>query len=177
MSNENKPVQQEEEKTIISIIVAAAANNAIGKDNQLLWHLPADMKFFKNTTWSFPVIMGRKTFEALGKPLGGRFNVVISTNRDFRADGAVVVSDLSAAIEAAAIMKTKEIFIIGGGQIYEQSMGVADRIYMTRVHTEMDADTYFPTIDKNVWHIVSTNSFPSDAKHAYDYTFEIWERK
>jgi dihydrofolate reductase len=158
------------------MIVAAASNNAIGRNNELLWRLPADMKFFKNTTWAMPVIMGRKTFEALGKPLSGRFNIVISRNKDFKPEGAVRVDDLEAALEAADIMKTKEIFIIGGGQIYEQAMPVTNRIYLTRVHAELEGDAFFPSLKPEEWHIARKNDFLKDEKHAYDYSFETWER-
>lgn len=163
-------------KPVISMIVAAAANNAIGKNNQLLWHLPSDMKFFKNTTWAMPVIMGRKTYEALGKPLSGRYNIVISRNDAFNAGGVVKVNDLEEALEAADIMDTREVFIIGGGQVYQQAMTVTDRIYLTRVHTNIEGDTYFPVLDAAIWHIVSKHDFNKDAKHAYDYSFEVWER-
>jgi dihydrofolate reductase len=158
------------------MIVAAASNNAIGRNNELLWRLPADMKFFKNTTWAMPVIMGRKTFEALGKPLSGRYNIVISRNAEFKSEGVVRVDDLDTALEAADAMKTKEIFIIGGGQVYEQAMPVANRIYLTRVHAELEGDAFFPELNEKDWHIVSKNDFPKDEKHEYDYSFETWER-
>jgi dihydrofolate reductase len=158
------------------MIVAAASNNAIGRNNELLWRLPADMKFFKNTTWAMPVIMGRKTFEALGKPLAGRYNIVISRNADFKAGGVVRVNDLYGALEAAEIMKTKEIFIIGGGQVYAQAMPVTDRVYLTRVHADLEGDAFFPELKQEEWHIVNKNDFEKDDKHAYDYSFETWER-
>jgi dihydrofolate reductase len=158
------------------MIVAAASNNAIGRNNELLWRLPADMKFFKNTTWAMPVIMGRKTFEALGKPLAGRYNIVISRNADFKAGGVVRVNDLYGALEAAEIMKTKEIFIIGGGQVYAQAMPVTDRVYLTRVHADLEGDAFFPELKQEEWHMVSKNDFEKDDKHAYDYSFETWER-
>src|ERR1700722_13312051 len=119
---------------IISLIAAASTNNVIGKENHLVWHLPNDMKFFKNTTWGMPVIMGRKTFEALaGEPLPGRFNFVITRNKDWNPGGkkATVVGSLGEAIEAARQTDCKEAFVIGGGQIYAASMALADRIYLT----------------------------------------------
>ena len=162
---------------VISMIVAAASNNAIGKNNELLWNLPADMKYFKNTTWAMPVIMGRKTFEALGKPLAGRYNIVITRNESFKPAGSVRVSSIESAVEAAEVMCTNEIFIIGGGKIYEEAMPITNRIYLTRVHADLEGDTFFPQLKESEWQIVSTHDFYKDAKNAFDYTFEIWERR
>jgi dihydrofolate reductase len=165
---------------IVSLIVAASTNNVIGKDNQLVWHLPNDMKFFKNTTWGMPVVMGRKTFEALaGKPLPGRFNFVITRKKDWdpHNDKVKVVSTLEASIAAAEETDCKEAFVIGGGEIYAASMSVADRIYMTRVHTVVEGDTYFPVIDEKNWEMISHLDFPADEKNAYAHSFQVWERK
>jgi dihydrofolate reductase len=165
---------------IISLIVAASTNNAIGKDNKLLWHLPNDMKFFKNTTWGMPVVMGRKTFEALaGEPLPGRFNFVITRNTswDPKRDKVKKAPDLPTAIELADDTDCKETFVIGGGEIYKESMSIADRIYMTRVHVNLDGDTFFPVIDEREWTLTSHLDFPADEKHAYAYSFQLWERK
>jgi len=163
---------------MISIIVAASENNAIGKDNQLLWNLPNDLKFFKNTTWGLPVIMGRKSFESVGKPLPGRINIVITRQSDWTAEGVIVVKDLDDALQKAAETNCKEIFIIGGGEIYKQSMEITDRIYLTRVHAVInDADAFFPAIDDNKWALKSNEDFDFDAKHAYAYSFQIWEKK
>lgn len=165
---------------IISLLVAASTNNVIGKNNQLLWHLPNDLKFFKNTTWGMPVVMGRKTYESLaGNPLPGRFNFVITRNGgwDPHNDKVKVIATLEAAIEAAGQTDCKEMFVIGGGQIYAESMSVADKIYMTRVHAVLEGDTYFPVIDERQWQMVSYLDFPADEKHAYAYSFQAWERK
>jgi dihydrofolate reductase len=165
---------------IISLIVAASRNNAIGKDNKLLWHLPNDMKFFKNTTWGMPVVMGRKTFEALaGEPLPGRFNFVVTRNKDWRPghDKVQVASDIPSALKLAADTDCKETFIIGGGEIYRESISIADRIYMTRVHAVLDGDTFFPEIDEAQWTLDSNLDFPADQKHAYAYSFQLWQRK
>src|ERR1700755_1995377 len=116
---------------IISLIVAASSNNAIGKDNKLLWHLPNDMKFFKNTTWGMPVIMGRKTFESLKKALPGRFNIVITHQKNWSADNAIIAKDLNDALKKAEATNCKEAFVIGGGEIFSQYLKVADKIYMT----------------------------------------------
>ena len=161
---------------MLSLIVAASENNAIGKNNELLWHLPADMKFFKNTTWALPVIMGRKTYEALGKPLGGRYNIVISSNPAFNAPGAEIVNTLPAAIKAAEIMQAKEIMIIGGGAIYKEALPIANRVYLTRVHAIIEGDTFFPELDKSEWKLISNHSVSKDEKNAYDMSFEVWEK-
>jgi dihydrofolate reductase len=159
----------------VSLVVAVSENNVIGKNNQLLWSLPNDMKFFKNTTWGMPVIMGRKTFESLGKPLPGRTNIVITRKSEWEAPGTVTVASLSEAIQAAEQTDAKEVFVIGGGQVYEQSMSIANRIYYTRVHTIVDGDTFFPEIDPVQFRLVSELPFTKDARHAFDYTFEIWD--
>jgi dihydrofolate reductase len=162
----------------ISLIVAASTNNAIGKNNQLLWHLPNDLKFFKNTTWGMPVIMGRKTFESVNKPLPGRFNIIITRQADWNAAGVIVAKNLNEALQKAAETNCKECFIIGGGEIYKESFTMADKIYLTRVHTEIaDADTYFPAIDEKDWEKISNEDFEADASHAYAYSFQIWKRK
>jgi dihydrofolate reductase len=165
---------------IISLIVAASTNNAIGKDNQLLWHLPNDMKFFKNTTWGMPVVMGRKTFDALnGNPLPGRFNFVITRKKDWdpKNDKVKVVNTLEASIAAAGQTDCRETFVIGGGEIYAESMSMANRIYMTRVHATLEGDTLFPVIDETQWEMVSHLDFQADEKNAYAHSFQVWERK
>ena len=161
----------------ISLIVAAAENNSIGKNNQLLWHLPNDLKFFKNTTWGMPVIMGRKTFEAVNKPLPGRFNIVITRQDGWKADGVIVVKDINDALQKAAETNCKEIFIIGGGEIYKQAIEMAGKIYLTRVHANIDGDTFFPAIDENKWQIINNEDFGVDEKHAFAYSFQVWTKK
>jgi dihydrofolate reductase len=160
----------------ISLVVAAAENNAIGKNNQLLWHLPADLKFFKNTTWGMVVIMGRKTFEAVNKPLPGRINIVITTQSDWKADNTWTASSLDDALRQAETTNCKEIFIIGGGEIYKQSMAIADKIYLTRVHANLDGDTFFPEMNGK-WALASNTDFKKDEKHAYDFSFQVWEKR
>jgi dihydrofolate reductase len=162
---------------MISLIVAAAKNNAIGKNNQLLWHLPNDLKFFKNTTWGMPVIMGRKTFEAVNKPLPGRFNIIITRQEGWKAEGVIVAADLQDAIKKAAATNSKEIFIIGGGEIYKQGIEIADKIYLTRVHAELNGDTFFPVIDESKWQLTSNQDFTADDKHAFAYSFQTWVKK
>jgi len=160
----------------ISLVVAAADNNIIGKDNQLLWHLPNDLKFFKNVTWGMPVIMGRKTFEALGKPLAGRKNIVITRQKGWKAEGAVVVSSLDDALFLVKEMDVKEPMVIGGGEIYRLAFDKARRIYITRVEATPEGDTSFPAIDPAKWKLVSQKNHEADEKHAYNYSFQVWER-
>ncbi len=162
---------------MISLIVAVSTNNFIGKDNQLLWTLPNDMKHFKNKTWALPVLMGRKTYESLGKPLNGRINIIITRQKDWHPEGALVVHSLGDAVKAAYASDYKEIMVIGGGQIYKEAIEVADRIYLTRIDAVLYGDTSFPEINNQEWKMVSEESFPQDAKHAYPYHFQVWERR
>jgi dihydrofolate reductase len=161
----------------IGMVVAASTNNVIGKNNHLVWNLPNDLKFFKNKTWGFPVIMGRKTFEEVNQPLPGRTNIVITRKPDWKAAGAITTSTLEDAVEQAAATNAKQIFIIGGGEIYRQSMEIADTIYITRVHAVLEGDAFFPAIDGQRWGMVSNEDFPIDAKHAYAYSFQVWKKK
>ena len=134
----------------ISIIAAIAQNNAIGLNNQLIWHLPTDLLFFKKTTLNCTIIMGRKTFDSIGKALPKRKNIIISNNLNFNAPGCLVVQNIHEAIAQA---DSQEVFIVGGASIYEQSMHIADKLYITHVHHNFDADTFFPKIDANLWKI------------------------
>ena len=165
---------------IISLIVAASENNAIGYNNQLLWHLPNDLKFFKNTTWGMPVIMGRKTYLSMaGEPLPGRYNIVITRQKDhgIHRDGVWVVGSVEEALAKAEETDCKEVFIAGGGQIYNVFLPLADKIYITRVHAVLKGDVFFPAIPARDWNKVYELDFPSDAKHAYAYSFQTWVRK
>jgi dihydrofolate reductase len=161
----------------ISLIVAAAENNVIGKDNKLPWTLPADMKYFKNITWAMPVVMGRKTFEALGKPLTGRTNIVITRNKDWSAEGVKTVKSIDEAIIAAAATDAKEIFVIGGGEIFKSVMSSADKIYLTRVHHSFEGDAFFPEINKKEWEVASNRDYTADEKNPYSLSFQVWQRK
>ena len=165
------------DRVFISLIVAASKNNAIGKANAMLWHLPEDLKFFKNTTWGMPVIMGRKTFESVGKPLPGRTNIVITSNKDWHVAGTITTANIEEALKAAKATNAKEIFITGGGEIYKQTMNIADKIYITRVNTEIDGDTFFPAIDETIWEKVFEKNCAADEKNKFDMRFERWERK
>jgi|SRR5688572_1613469 len=162
---------------IISLVVAAANNNAIGKNNELLWRLPNDMKYFKNVTWGMPVVMGRKTFESLGKPLTGRKNIVLTKQAGWKADGVVPVREWDDAFFLAREMDVKEIMVIGGGEIYRSVFDKANRIHMTRVNAEFEADTFFPEIDPKIWTMISHKNYTADEKHLYDYSFQVWEKR
>lgn len=159
---------------MISIIVAVAENNAIGKNNQLLWHLPADMKIFKEKTTGHCVITGRKNYESIPekfRPLPNRTNIVITRQKEYSAPGALVVHSLQQAIEKAMTKGDNEIFIIGGGEIYAQSIPLADKIYLTKVHATFEADTFFPKLNMNEWQITSSKYFNADEKNKYSFTF------
>jgi dihydrofolate reductase len=161
----------------INLIVAASTNYAIGKNNDLLWHLPNDMQFFKQTTWGMPVIMGRKTFESLkGKPLNGRLNIVLTQQDNFIANGAVVTKNLEDALFVAQQHAYKQVFIIGGGELYKQTIKKADAIYLTRVHAIIDGDVFFPEVNDKDFKCTSKFDYEPDEKHAYAYSFEKWEK-
>ena len=163
---------------ITNLVVAAAENNVIGKNNKLLWHLPNDMAFFKNTTWGMPVIMGRKTFESLGKPLKGRTNIIITGNKNYSPGKDVIVADsIQSAISESEKTDAKECYVIGGGEVYRLSLPLAQRIYLTRVHATMEGDTFFPAIHEKDWQMVTSTTFAADSRHQFSYSFEIWQRK
>jgi dihydrofolate reductase len=157
------------------MIAAVAENNALGKNNDLLWHLPQDFKRFKEITSGHYIIMGRKTFESFPKPLPNRTHIVISRQKEFRPEGCVVVESIEKAI--AICPKNESLFIIGGGEIYKQSIHIADQLDITRVHHSFDADVYFPEIDPEIWEITSETFNPKDEKHLYDFTFQSYIRK
>ncbi|QIL38136.1 dihydrofolate reductase [Pedobacter sp. HDW13] len=160
----------------ISIAVAVGENYAIGKNNQLLWHMPADLKFFKQTTSGHTVIMGRKTFDSVGRPLPNRRNIIITRDTELKIEGVEVVNSLD---EALAITKTEEkpVFIVGGAEIYRQALPKTDRLYLTTIHHNFDADTFFPDFDRSEWTVISSEPYKADEKNKYDYTFEVLERK
>ena len=161
----------------ITLVVAASENNAIGKDNNLLWHLPKDMRFFKNTTWGLPILMGRKTFESLGsKTLPGRLNLILSKQDNITLNGATLVKSIEEAISIAEKQDYKELMIIGGGQVYEMTIPFASTIYLTRVHTHIVGDVYFPALNKE-WVKTNAESYESDLKHVFPFEIERWERK
>ena len=159
----------------LNIIVAVSSNNVIGKDNQLIWHLPDDLKFFKRTTMGCPIIMGRKTFESVGRPLPGRENIIVTRNKDFLFDGCTIVNSLNEAIETTN--GNEQVFIAGGGEIYTEALPLVGIIYLTRVHHEFEGDTYFPDLNENEWVEVFREDHQKDEKHAFDFSILTFERK
>ncbi|WP_337045094.1 dihydrofolate reductase [Emticicia sp. 17c] len=164
---------------MISIIVAVAENGAIGKDNQLLWRLSADLKQFKALTTGHAIIMGRKTFDSIGKPLPNRTNIVVSRQKSVSADEAVLVaSSLQEAIKLAYQVKADdEVFIIGGGNIYEQALELTDKIYLTEVKANIEGDTFFPKLKADEWKEVARQAYEKDEKNDYDFEVITLVRK
>jgi dihydrofolate reductase len=160
----------------ISVIVAIAKNNAIGKDNQLLWHLPADMKFFKEKTMGHHIVMGRKTYESIGKPLPGRTTVIVTRNEHYKAEGCIVVHSLKDALTIAKNANDNEVMITGGAELYKQAEPIADRIYLTEVKGHFDADTFF-TFDRSNWISKEITEHKADEKNKFDYVFLVLEKK
>ena len=165
----------------VSLIVAVSENGVIGKNNDLIWHLPKDMKYFKDTTLGHHVVMGRKNFESIPhqySPLTGRKNVVITRQNDYTAEGCIVVSSIESALEIAKLNGDEEPFIIGGGQIYKIALEkkLVDKIYLTRVHHCFDGDTFFPNLGKE-WIESEKIEYKADGKHAHDYSFLIYKKK
>jgi len=164
---------------MISIIVAVAENNVIGKDNNLIWHLPVDMKFFKDTTMGHCVIMGRKNYESIPekfRPFSNRTNIVVTRQKEFHAPGTIVVDSIEKAIEAAKQTNDTEIFIIGGAEIYKQTLPLTDRIYFTRIHHSFDGDTFFPEINWNEWKEIDRKKGIVDEKNIYAHDFITYQK-
>jgi dihydrofolate reductase len=160
---------------IVSSVVAISENNAIGKDNKLLWYLPTDLKHFKQITNGQTIIMGRKTFDSMGKPLPNRRNIVITRNLDLKLDGAEVTNSLAGALSLCTT--EEEVFIIGGAEIYKQAMDQTNRIYLTRVHQRFDADAYFPELDMTKWVETAREEHQPDEKNNIAFTFLTLESK
>jgi len=160
---------------MLTIIAAAGENNALGKENDLVWHLPDDFKRFKELTSGHHIIMGRKTFESFPKPLPKRTHVVITRKDNYKKEGIVVVHSLERAVEFSN--DDPQAFIIGGGEIYNLGMELADRIELTRVHGTFEADTFFPEIDETKWKLVSEKFHEQDEKHDYAFTYLTYERR
>lgn len=158
-----------------TIVVAMGEKNEIGFENQLLWHLPKDLKHFKDITSGHPIIMGRKTYESIGKPLPNRTNIVVSRKKDWFEEGILIVGSIKEALKFAKKID-EEVFIIGGGNIYEQTMDVVDKLEVTLVKADLEADTYFPKIDAKVWKKVSEIYHEKDEKNQYDFYFQTYEK-
>jgi dihydrofolate reductase len=164
----------------IVLIAAFAQNRVVGIENRLPWHLPEDLKYFKRTTSGKAIIMGRKTYDSIGRPLPNRTNIVITRNPDFTAPGIKVVASLEAAIELAKevnyINDVDEVMIIGGASIYESALPIADRLYLTHVHAEVEGDAYFPEVNFQQWSETSREDYKASEKNPYDYSFVVYEK-
>jgi dihydrofolate reductase len=161
---------------LVSAIVAAARNRVIGKDNQIPWYLSSDLKYFKKVTLGHHVIMGRNSFVSIGRPLPKRTNIIITRDPYFAASGCLVARSVEEALSLAYDNDETEAFIIGGGQIYELSMPLLDRIYLTEVDAEPEGDVFFPEFDLDKWMLISSEAHPADEKNDHDYTFKVYER-
>jgi len=161
---------------MIILIAALSTNNALGKNNQLLWHLPDDFKHFKTLTSGHFIVMGRKTFETFPKPLPNRTHIIITRNKKYKApEGCFIAENIAQALELCP--KNEDIYIIGGGEIYNQSIQIADKLELTFVNETFEADTFFPEIDPKLWQIVAEKHHPKDEKHIVDFTFKTFIRK
>ena len=158
-----------------SLVVAMALNRVIGRDNALPWRLPADLAYFKRVTLGHPVVMGRRTYESIGKPLPGRLNIVVTRQRDFAAPGCVVVGSLDGAWQAAK--DADEVCVIGGTSLFEETLPLADAIHLTEVLAEVEGDTYFPSFRRSDWRETEVLRQPADARHAYPFRIVRLERK
>lgn len=160
----------------LSIIAAIANNRVIGKENKLLWHLPADLKYFKSATMGHHIIMGRKTFESIGggKPLPGRTSIIVTRQLGYKAEGCIIVHSLEQALHVAK--NDSEPFVIGGAEIYKQAIELSDKLYITKVHQDFDGDAIFPPINLREWIMVSCQEHAPDEKHKYPYTFLVYKR-
>ena len=169
---------------LISIIVGLGHDHVIGKDNDMPWHLSADLRYFAKTTKGHPIIMGRKCYESIGRPLPKRKNIIITRNEAFQAEGCTVVHSLKQALEEAANYYTTteasqtEAFVIGGGEIYRQALSLADRLYLTYIDVTVEGgDVFFPTFDETQWKTIQEEAHQKDEKNAYDYKFVVLERQ
>jgi dihydrofolate reductase len=158
----------------LSLVVAMARNRVIGAGGRIPWHLPNELQLFKRITMGHPIVMGRRTYESIGRLLPGRTTVIVTRQPDYRVPGAIVTHSLEAALEASK--SDDEIFVIGGGQLYQEALTRADRIYLTTVEAEPAGDTYMPEIAPEAWREVSAESFPADERHSYRYRFAILDR-
>lgn len=165
----------------LALIAAFSQNLVVGIDNKLPWHLPEDLKYFKRTTSGKAIIMGRKTYESIGRPLPNRTNIVVSRNADFKAPGVVTVTSLEDAIKHAEsvnlINGIDEIMVIGGAAIYQATLPMADRLYLTHVHAQVKGDAYFPEVDLSQWQQIKCEDFNGDESNPYDYSFAVYDKK
>ena len=160
---------------MLSLVVAASRNNVIGKDNALPWSLPADLKHFREVTTGHAVVMGRKTFESIGRPLPKRRNIVITRQADYAPEGVEIVRSFTAALHA--VPSDEEVFVIGGGEIFKIALPLADRVYLTRVEADVAGDVFFPELDPKEWREASHTEGVVDEKNPYPHTFILLEKK
>lgn len=156
---------------IKSIIVAKSSNHVIGKNNSLIWHMPADLRRFKQKTLGHYIIMGRKTLESMKKPLPGRTSIVVTRNKDYKAEGCIIVHNIQDAFSIAEENKQEEVFILGGAEIYKLTLDLADKIYLTEIKADFDGDAFFPAIDYDQWQIIHHEEYEADDKNPYPYAF------
>jgi dihydrofolate reductase len=161
----------------VSLIVAVTDNGVIGRDGVMPWYLPSDLTWFKETTWGHYLVMGRRTFETVGEALPGRTTVVVSRSRPELPAGVALAGSLGEALELARCGDDDEAFVAGGAEIYRLALPLADRIYLTRIHTEIDGDAFFPDPDPAVWEVVASNRREADSKNRWPHTFEVYERR
>lgn len=160
----------------LAIVVAVAENNVIGKNNKLIWHMPQDLKHFKSITIGFPIIMGRKTYESIGKPLPGRTSIIVTHQSDYQANGCIIVGSIQNAITQAKMQNKEKAFVIGGAEIYRQAKDVCDTIFLTRIRHSFEGDTFFPEIDPEMWIETVKESYPADDKNPYPFDFVTLRR-
>lgn len=165
----------------VSMIVAVAENGVIGNNNQLPWYLPEDLKYFKRVTMGKPIVMGRKTFESIGKPLPGRTNIIVTRNKNYSAEGIKVVTSIKEAIalanDIAVLDGANELMVIGGAQLYADILDEVDRLYFTEVHAEVEGDAFFPNLDQSKWEEVAREKYLAEGPNSYDYSFVVLDRR
>lgn len=166
--NQNQPV--------LSAIAAAGENRVIGKDNKMPWHLPADLKHFKTLTSGHPVLMGRKTYESIGKPLPNRTNIIMTRDMNYSAPDCIIVTSVETAVSMASELDMDEIFVIGGAEVYRQLLPQIQRVYLTEIHHQFEGDAYFPELNTQEWKEVSRERHAADEKNQYEYSFVVLER-
>jgi dihydrofolate reductase len=160
---------------LITLVVAVADNGVIGRDNTLPWHLPDDLKRFKQLTLGKPIVMGRKTFDSIGRPLPGRHNIIVTRDPNYHREGVTVVHDVDAALRAAGAVP--EIMVIGGAELFRTLLPRAGRLHLTRVHGNIEGDVLWPALDDRAWSVVERESHSADERHAWPMTFEVWEKR
>lgn len=164
----------------LALIVAQSVNRVIGRENKMPWHLPEDLQYFKRVTMGNAIVMGRKTFESIGRPLPGRTNIVVTRNADYQAAGVEVVHDLATALsraeDLALINGNEELLVIGGSELYHQALPAAERLYLTQVHAEVEGDAFFPALDMHEWQEVGREDYAADERNPYAYSFLVLDR-